>query len=128
MTDYPWRQILQRVTAAERVSRLASDRLWRDQDVFLAVRERGIADGLAQARDVWAQVIAEDRGGTLEFDPLSRAMHSVWLHGDWRWLTRKITTEEREAAADAVPAYSDHLSRQDDEAPTGLADLRWWSE
>jgi hypothetical protein len=128
MTDSPWRALLGRVTAAEREHRREADRLWQAHDVIAAVRERGIADGLDQARTIHAQVIADQRAGTLEFDPLSRAMHSVWLHGDWRWLTKNMTTEEREASADAGQAYSDHLSRQDDEAPTGLSGLRWWSE
>lgn len=128
MTDFPWRALVGRVTAAEREHRRRSEQLWQVHDVIAAVRERGIADGLDQARTIHAQVIADHRDGVLEFDPLSAAMHSVWLHGDWRWLTKNMTTEEREASADAVQAYSDHLNRQDDEAPTGLSGLRWWSE
>ncbi|GAA0719322.1 hypothetical protein Drose_05645 [Dactylosporangium roseum] len=56
------------------------------------------------------------------------AWASVWLHGDWRWLTKKMTTEERTAAADAVerdwarteaddPGLTHEASRED---------LRWW--
>lgn len=54
------------------------------------------------------------------------ALHSVWLHGDWRWLTRNMTTEQREAAADAVERHSatlDHYGQPGDDMPL---DLRWW--
>ena len=57
-------------------------------------------------------------------DGLDTAMHSVWLHGDWRRLTQAMTTEEREAAADAVQRYSDHTGALD--GP--IAGLRWWRE
>ena len=126
MTNSPWRALLQRVTAAERQHRRHADDLWRVHDVIPAVRERGIADGLAQARDIHAQVIADDRAGTLEPDPLDAAMHSVWLHGDWRWLTKNMTTEEREAAADAVQRHNTLLN--DPELADDVLDLRWWAE
>ncbi len=59
---------------------------------------------------------------------LDSAMHSVWLHGSWRFLTRKMTTEQREAAADAVQRYSAWLERQDPELSGKELDLRWWRE
>lgn len=57
---------------------------------------------------------------------LDGALHSVWLHGDWRWLTRNMTTEEREAAADAVARYSRRIDPDAD--PLTDADLRWWRQ
>lgn len=123
MSDFPWRALLGRVTAAEREHRRRSDELWQAHDVIGAVRDRGIADGLDQARTIHAQVIADHRAGAVETDPLASAMHSVWLHGDWRWLTKNMTAEEREASAAAVQAYSDRL--HDDNEP--LTDLRWWA-
>lgn len=58
---------------------------------------------------------------------LDGAMHSVWLHGDWRWLTQQMTTEEREAAADAVER---HWAVVQDPPPIVTSDalrhLRWW--
>lgn len=57
------------------------------------------------------------------------AWHSVWLHGDWRWLTRNMTTEQREHAADAVARYSAYLAQQDNEPGRGEPeDLRWWRD
>ncbi len=60
--------------------------------------------------------------------PLERAMHSVWLHGHWRFLTSKMTTDEREAAADAVQRYGRILDAQSggDVGTTDDADIRWW--
>lgn len=42
-------------------------------------------------------------------DVLDAAMHSVWLHGQWYWITRSMTTEEREAAWGAVQRYGARL-------------------
>lgn len=57
------------------------------------------------------------------------AWHSVWLHGDWQWLTKNMTTPGREYAADAVARYSAHLDAdgsEDDRREPG--DLRWWRD
>ncbi|TXS50129.1 hypothetical protein [Streptomyces sp. t39] len=58
------------------------------------------------------------------------AWHTVWLEsGKWRWTTSKMTTEQREYAADRAAAYSAFLASCDGEPersePTGL---RWWRE
>lgn len=62
--------------------------------------------------------------------PENGAWHTVWLEsGKWRWTTSKMTTEQREYAADCVAAYSRHLAAVDGdlerEEPGGL---RWWRE
>lgn len=57
---------------------------------------------------------------------LDGAMHSVWLHGNWRWLTQNMTTPQREAAADAVDRYSAILMAGADEEPARTD--RWWAE
>jgi hypothetical protein len=57
------------------------------------------------------------------------AWFTVWLEGKWRWVTSKMTTEQREYAADCVAAYSRYLATVDGdlerEEPEGL---RWWRE
>lgn len=57
------------------------------------------------------------------------AWHTVWLEGKWRWITSRMTTPQREYAADCVAAYSRHLAAWDAEPerdePEGL---RWWRE
>jgi len=58
---------------------------------------------------------------------LDSAMHSVWLHGYWRFLTRKMTTEEREAAASAVERHN-RTQPPDDRTDHTRTGLRWWSE
>lgn len=56
-------------------------------------------------------------------DPLDGAMHTVWLEGDWYDLTQRMSPEHREAAADAVERYSEHLH------PGGGVILeRWWRD
>lgn len=54
---------------------------------------------------------------------LESAMHSVWLHGNWRFLTSKMTTPEKEATWAAVKNYSRHLN-DGEELEDG--DWTWW--
>lgn len=56
--------------------------------------------------------------------PLDSAMHSVWLHGNWRWLTENMTTPEKEAAADAVDRYAATWPPED----RGFPVERWWRD
>lgn len=58
------------------------------------------------------------------------AWFTVWLEsGKWRWTTSKMTTPQREYAADCVAAYSRYLAAVDGdlgrEEPGGL---RWWRD
>lgn len=55
------------------------------------------------------------------------AWHSVWLHGDWRALTREMTPAERTHAADAVARYSRQLALSEGNlSHTEPQNLRWW--
>ncbi len=69
---------------------------------------------------------ARDEVETLrqELDVLSEAMSSVWLHGNWRWLTKNMTTEERTAAANAVDRA--HAAITDDPECAAIRADRWW--
>lgn len=79
-----------------------------------------------QARDTLAAIDAVTENKPT---PGDAAWHSVWLHGNWRWLTKNMTTGEREHAADAVARYGQHLNSIDgadhSEEPDGL---RWWRD
>lgn len=131
MTGDLWMELARRVTADERDNRDRAEQMWKAGDVLAALRLRGIADGLDKAREHQLQVSAEARAGhTAEGRPapIDGAMHSVWLHANWRFLTMKMTTEEREAAADAVQRYNDWLNRHDDDLATQPLNLRWWRD
>ncbi|WP_329126156.1 hypothetical protein [Streptomyces sp. NBC_01353] len=56
------------------------------------------------------------------------AWGSVWLHGNWRYLTGQMTTEEREHAADAVVRWQAGLTAMDGVERTEPDGLRWWRE
>ncbi|WP_416520086.1 hypothetical protein [Streptomyces achromogenes] len=57
------------------------------------------------------------------------AWHAVWLEGAWRWITSRMSTPEREYAADCVAAYDRYLAAVDGELERGEpAGLRWWRE
>lgn len=97
---------------------------WRLDEIVTGLRrdaERG-----ARARPVLDAIAATAGGAPAGTTDLDGAMHSVYLHGKWRWLTQNMTTEEREAAADAVQRYSRVLNAIDDEEPISDEHLRWW--
>jgi hypothetical protein len=48
-------------------------------------------------------------------------LHSVWLHANWYAQTKPLTTDEKEAFADAVEAASARLDPND---PVEVE--RWW--
>lgn len=57
------------------------------------------------------------------------AWHTVWLEGNWRWLTTRMTTGQRETAADAVARFDVRLRADDHDSDSGEPeDLRWWRD
>lgn len=86
-------------------------------DLYPTMRELQTGDEL---EDHAASAIIESLQTKLTL--LDSAMHSVWLHGNWRWLTKNMTTEEREAAADAVDRYGTTLDPSEPREPVS----RWW--
>lgn len=81
-------------------------------------------DAVNQARDTLAAIDAITEGQPL---PGDAAWHCVWLHGNWRYLTKQMTTPEREHAADAVARYHAYLVATDGPDSSGEPeDLRWW--
>jgi hypothetical protein len=52
---------------------------------------------------------------------LDGAAHSVWLHSHWRFLTTQMTTEEKDAFADAADRYAVV-------SPEGSPVDRWWRD
>jgi hypothetical protein len=82
------------------------------------------SQAVEQARDTLAVLDAINPDTAM---PGDAAWHSVWLHGDWRWLTKNMTTPEREHAADAVARYGTVLDAIDGEDRSEEPeDLRWW--
>jgi hypothetical protein len=81
---------------------------------------------IEQARDTLAVIDAiSDDAPTTEDD----AWGSVWLHGKWSYLTQKMTTEQREYAADCVAHWNARLAEEDEEPDRGEPEgLRWWRE
>lgn len=83
-------------------------------------------DAVHQARDTLAVIDSVTGGQPL---PGDAAWGSVWLHGNWQWLTKNMTTPEREHAADAVARWSAALNAEDEDLEGGeLEGLRWWRD
>ncbi len=130
MSDYRL-ELAGRITNAEREHRHSAEQLWQAHDVIAAVRERGIADGLEHARHFQLEIAARERaGGLVEPHVLDRAFYTVWLSDKTRWrdVTIDMTTEEKNAAADAVERYDTWARQQENEPAGSLPGLRWWSE
>lgn len=68
-----------------------------------------------EARAVTAE--RERDAAVAQRDALAEVLHSVWLYIDWRYVTKQLTTEQKNLFADAVDAHSE-------EPP--VAD-RWWA-
>ncbi|MFD1278045.1 hypothetical protein [Streptomyces kaempferi] len=88
-------------------------------DLTIAASHR--VQAIEQAQDTLAVIDDVTEGQPL---PGDAAWHSVWLHGNWRYLTKQMSTPEREHAADAVQRYSSHLEPDEPE----IDGLRWWRD
>jgi hypothetical protein len=98
----------------------------------LATTQRGIAHALkglasavadiAAASETHGQVLGRIADPAAAMSALDGACFSVYLHGNYHWLTRQMTTEEKEAFADACDRHvltwppADQGTRMD----------RWW--
>jgi hypothetical protein len=83
------------------------------------------AVGLAWvARHDAAKLLAAWRRRRVTASDLDHAMFTVWLEGNWQWITKKMTTDEREAAVAAVLRYDAATHGDDEELPR--SSLAWW--
>lgn len=91
------------------------------------VYEQMLAEQNARAQGETEARKAQDLAGDT---PENGAWFKVWLEsGTWWWTTSKMSTEQREYAADRVAAYSRYLAQCDSDLGRGEpAGLRWWRE
>lgn len=87
----------------------------------LTIEASARVQAVQQARDTLAVIDNIVGDGPV---PGDEGWHSVWLHGNWRFLTKHMPTPEKEHAADAVARYSRHLEPDEPD----LDGLRWWRE
>lgn len=101
---------------------LAEVRRLCDMTIDASVRVQAVE----QARDTLAVIDSITEGQPL---PGDAAWGSVWLHGNWKWLTKNMTTPEREHAADAVARWTAALNAEDHDLETEEPEgLRWWRD
>lgn len=115
---------LARVHAAAAADRAALDavrrlcRLTIDASARVQARE--------QAQDTLSAIETVTAG---QATPGDDAWGTVWLEGNWQWLTSRMTTPAREHAADAVARWSARLAADDGDLDRGEPDgLRWWRD
>lgn len=51
-------------------------------------------------------------------------LHSIWLHVDWRYVTKQLTTDQKEFFADSVEAFSHRANEGAPGEPLSMD--RWW--
>jgi len=91
----------------------------------LTIRHSIRAQAIDQTQDTLAVIDAITGDALL---PGDAAWGSVWLYGNWRYLTEQMTPEEREHAADAVARWSAALNSDDPNRDGKLEGLRWWRD
>lgn len=93
---------------------------------------REIGGDPTQVQNLYAQLTSRTRqwkAAEAASETNDAAWGSVWLHGKWSWLTKNMTTSEREYAADCVARWSARLAVIDGDPDRGEPDgLRWWRE
>ena len=67
-----------------------------------------------------SEVTVSDYSRDEEVMNTDAVIHSVWLHGDWKAVTKPLTTEQKEAMADAVERYSSRIEH------ASVTVDRWW--
>jgi chromosome segregation ATPase len=111
-------------------------------DALIATRQMAIQANAALRTQVLAALGEEDDGRTplpdqlgrlcaeverlrAEATVLDRAMHTVWLHINWRYVTSQMTTDEKEATWAAVKRYNAAI---DADEPLTDANWVWWRD
>lgn len=62
-----------------------------------------------------------------ELDELRELLGSIWLYVDWLYVTKKLTTGQKDLWADAVDATSMAAQAADGYEPRPVA-VRWWDD
>lgn len=87
--------------------------LSRSPGVRLETRDRVLAD----------QVMPAVPGLLAKLDAVGDLLDTLWLYLNWNYVTRKITTEQKNLLADMIDAHR----RRDPEHTSGPVD-RWWRD
>jgi hypothetical protein len=118
-----------RAAAARTLAEAVTDRAALDavrRLCRLTIHASSRVQAIQQAEDTLTVI---DRITVGETTPGDDAWGTVWLEGNWRYLTSKMTTPAREHAADAVARWSAALAKTDGEPDRGEpGGLRWWRE
>lgn len=99
--------------------------LERERDLTAEMRRQIIAlvkmsDGLrARLDEAGVRGLAVRQRADDDRAALRELLGSIWLYVDWRYVTKQLTTEQKEMWADAVDAFG--------EPETGKAE-RWWRD
>ena len=74
-----------------------------------------------------ASLIAMLRDAEAERDAMRELLGSIWLYVTWRYVTKQLTTEQKELWADAVDAKATQRQIKEGEEPRPVAE-RWWRD
>lgn len=94
------------------------------EDAQAGITHRAFVEGIGAD----LQAVIEESKADGPTGPGDEAWGTVWLHADWRYLTKQMSTPEREHAADAVARWMAKLDEADGEVRTEPEELRWWRD
>ena len=77
---------------------------------------------IGSLRDMLDVAKAETKAATQREARYQELLADIWLYIDWRWVTKQLTTDQKELFADAVDA---DLNRSGDPDPKSD---RWWRD
>lgn len=123
-----WTELARRIAADERTYTGLAQDSWDRFDPTTGLRYRGRVEGLIMARDHMLTLAKENRDGQVNAaqDALDAACASAYLHINWKYVTKQMTTEEKEAFADACDRAAVQAAREDGEEPRLVP--RWWRD
>jgi hypothetical protein len=124
-----WQDAITAMTAGRDLNRTGLDvdvtgLVRRSATMLAEVAEHFVAIARDQER-VAGRLALLDRDGLTQ-QIADSAWHSIWLHGDWRYLTMQMTTEEKEYVAAAVERDMAAAENYPEMTPQTRAELRWW--
>ena len=125
-TDQQFTEWLNRETATDRTTRKVLDALRGRESVLDALDQQMVALQLHDVSEAvttplrLVDVLTAAARWRAEVTAQRELLGVLWLYVDWRYVTRQLTTEQKNLWADAVDAFGD----PDDAGPKAE---RWWT-
>jgi hypothetical protein len=104
----------------------------RVREVFAATAEELLDNPKPSWTAPWEEIDGFQREvdmriGEALAEPYEDLLSSLWLYINWRWITKQLTTEQKDLFADAIDA--EHARANEDDPNLGALPVeRWWRD